>query len=116
MRVLAVALLASSLLFVGAGAGATRGAEETRPTLKLVGTSPVEIRAAGFRSRERVRVVVVTDDRAAKRVRAGVRGGFAVTFADLSVDRCSGLFVSAVGAHGSRASLKRPHVYCPPSL
>jgi hypothetical protein len=79
-------------------------------------TAPLQVRATGFRSGERAWVRVITPKTASKRVTANTAGVFVAGFAGVSIDRCSGFTITAVGARGSRAILKRPQTYCPPSL
>lgn len=116
MRVAAATALGLSLVFVGAGSGAGPSSQTGRPTLKLMRPSPLQVKATGFHAAERVRVVAVVDRRITKRVSASALGAFTLRFPGVSVDRCSGFAIFAVGARGSRASLTRPHVYCPPPL
>jgi hypothetical protein len=105
MLLVAVAVLAVATL------ASARAA--TRPALRLMDASPVAFRGVGFKPHERVRVSVYAGERAAKRVTAGVRGGFVVRFSSLDPNACSGFFASAVGNEGSRASFKRAPGMCP---
>ena len=102
---------------IGTAAGATSTASSTkRPSLKLIRPTPLTVSATAFKPAERVVVRVIGSDPAMRRVRASGRGSFVVTFAEVSMDRCSGVAFTAVGARGSRAVLKRPETYCPPPL
>lgn len=105
MLLVAVAVLAVATL------ASARAA--TRPTLRLMDASPVAFRGIGFKPHERVRVSVYAGGRVAKRVTAGVRGGFVVRFSSLDPNACSGFWASAVGDKGSRASFKRSPGMCP---
>jgi hypothetical protein len=84
-----------------------------RPALRLMDASPVAFRGTGFKPHERVRVSVYAGGRAAKRVEAGVRGGFVVRFSSLDPNACSGFSALAIGNEGSRASFKRAPGMCP---
>jgi hypothetical protein len=103
-------LVAAAVLAVATLASARAA---TRPALRLMDASPVAFRGVGFKPHERVHVSVYAGGRAAKRVAAGVRGGFIVRFAGLDPNACSGFFASAVGNEGSRASFKRAPGMCP---
>lgn len=112
-RIAAITIaLALTLMAVGAGGSST----SKRPVLKLAQNAPLLVKATGFKSAEQVRVRLIAPKPAAKRVSATATGTFAVTFQDVSIDRCSSLSIVAVGARGSRASLKRADVECPPRL
>jgi hypothetical protein len=71
-----------------------------RATLKIVGIDPVAVAGRAFKSGERVRV---SADGRHKRVTAGARGGFKVSFPQASA--CDGLVVVARGSEGSRATV-----------
>jgi hypothetical protein len=117
MRI-ALTVVTALVLAVSASAmgGARDAAAPNRATLRLVDRAPLKLLGKGFQARERVRVTVSVRRRTAKRVIASPAGTFVVAFADVSVDRCSGLTAVAVGARGSRASLKLPQPQCPPRL
>jgi hypothetical protein len=110
-----VLLVAATLAIAGsAGATHTKGA---RPLLRLTDSQPVKLSGLRFLPTERVRVAVVAGTaRRSRLVRATRAGRFVATFSDLSADRCSGLFASAVGVRGSRATFKLVPVGCPPPL
>jgi hypothetical protein len=87
----------------------------TAPSLRLVDSSPLTVRGVAFKAHERVRVTAYLESGTLQAaLRAGPRGGFTVTFEEIAV-RC-GFTVQAVGAGGSRASLKLPQPACPPPL
>ena len=102
-----VAVVAATLALVLTGLAA--GSSSARhASLRLVTVSPLQVGGAGFRARERVRIVATAAQvSVVKRVRASRRGAFAVTFA-FNAAPCAGLKVVAVGSAGSRATLKRP--------
>ena len=54
----------------------------TRPAVRIVGLQPVVLKGSDFASQERVRLTVRVGERSsvAKRLRAGARGRFMVTF------------------------------------
>ena len=69
-------------------------------------TDPLTVRAAGFKARERVKLVVSSPfDVATRVVRADARGRFRVTFR-ISFDRCDAFIVRATGQRGTRARLQ----------
>lgn len=121
MKLAVTGIAALALVSSGIGLGAVQQEETTgaRATVTLVSLAPPAVRGAHFKNRERVRVTFVSGaTRAVRTVRSGRGGGFTVALAsDVVLDRCGDLLlVSAVGARGSRASLKRPLPDCPPSL
>jgi hypothetical protein len=71
-----------------------------RATLEIVAIEPVAVAGRAFKSGERVRV---SADGRHKRVTAGSRGGFRVSFPRARV--CEGLVVVARGSEGSRATV-----------
>lgn len=111
-----------AVLLGAAGAAATvvlalPSAAAAPESLRLFHRSPVELAGRDFVARERVRVRVTTaGERAVRRVRASRSGSFRVTFSSVDVDRCSGLSAVATGSRGSRATLKRVPLECPPPL
>jgi hypothetical protein len=102
------ALVAAPLLVVASTAFAAVG----NPSVRVTHTDPVVVRGVSFQPGERVTVqfVIRGGERATRLVRAGVRGGFAATFASLSVTECDRFNVRALGWRGSRAS----YVQLPP--
>jgi hypothetical protein len=95
-----------------------RAAAAATPALRLLDSSPVRFAGRGFAPGERVRVrASAAGSSRTRRVSAGARGRFRVTFRHLSHDRCSGLLIArAIGSEGRRASYKRPQPQCPPPL
>jgi hypothetical protein len=116
MRLALTVIVALALAASGSAAQANERSTSGRATLKLVNKAPLKLRGSGFLTRERVRITVSAQRRTTKRVIASARGSFVVAFSDVVVDRCHGLTVVAVGAGGSRASLKLPQPHCPPPL
>lgn len=103
-------LLALAVLAPVAAARST-----SHPALRIADRQPLAVVGTGFRASERVRVTVVTSSRAVRTVVASRAGVFRVTFAaGEERDRCSGLFVRAVGARGSLAVAKLPQPMCLP--
>jgi hypothetical protein len=96
-----VVLVATSALAAAAIAAA-------RPTIRLADDHPVVVAGTGFKARERVLVRLTIHGKStyARRITAGTRGGFRVTFAGQSVPDCGGYVVAASGSRGSRASLR----------
>jgi hypothetical protein len=74
------------------------------PSLHVVSIRPFKVRGLDFRPRELVRVVVVSDVRSVRVVRATVSGGFLADFGALRIDPCTGFTVVAKGDRGSRAA------------
>jgi hypothetical protein len=111
-----------AVLLAAAAAAATAvialpSAAAAPESLRLVQRSPLVLSGRDFVARERVRVRVTTaGDRAVRRVRASRSGAFRLTFSGLDFDRCNGLSAVATGSQGSRATLKRVPLECPPSL
>lgn len=85
----------------------------THPTLRLMDAEPVAFHGAGFKARERVRVVVVAGTRAAKSVTASAGGSFVVRFTGVGASSCAGFTATAIGNDGSRATFKRAPGQCP---
>jgi hypothetical protein len=79
------------------------------PALRLLSRHPVTIRGRSFHPGERVRLrlnVPSTGTRRLKTGSAGATGTFTVAFRGLAVGKCTAFSVTAIGATGSRASLK----------
>jgi hypothetical protein len=101
--VLVIAVLAGGGLLANARSG------ERRPVVRLLDRSPVKVAGRAFAVRERVsvRVTVVGLSRFSKRVRSGAAGAFTAVFPQRTIPECAGFVVTAVGARGSRATLRR---------
>jgi hypothetical protein len=104
LNVCAVALTLSALAtvyFVG-----TVTAASSRPSVTLLGVSPLKVGGTGFGSRASVRVKATWSGRtAAKTVRASTTGQIAVAFpASLTVVACRTLRLDALAANGRIAS------------
>ena len=109
---LAAAVVVTLLAMVGLAAGAS----DRTPRLTLRDHSPLTVRGTQFAGGERVRVSVRTPALSVRTVGARSDGTFVVTFAGVSVDRCSVIRIAAAGAGGSRAGLKLlPAPLCPPA-
>jgi hypothetical protein len=104
-----VVVLAASLLGLGV---ADAVPATTHATLRLMDAAPVAFRGTGFKTRERVRVVVTAKTRVAKSVTASTGGVFVVHFAGMDESSCVGFTATAVGSDGSRASFKRAPGQC----
>lgn len=87
---------------------ATSSTWRAKPTLRVVGASPLVVGGNHFQSRERVRVDVVSEGGLVKRVVAGAAGGFTARFDTIFLTRCEALLIKATGSNGSLALLKRP--------
>ena len=109
---LGIALLAALTASTSAGAEAT-----ARASLKLTDRAPLTVRGAHFRRYERVTVTARVGVVRRVVVRASATGAFVARFQGVRLDRCDTVVVSAVGATGSRATLKTAApLLCPPPL
>ncbi len=87
-----------------------------KPAIHTLAMSPLVARGVHFKPRERVRVrVISTSVTASRKAVVGAGGSFTVTFAGVSIDRCIGYSLSAVGTSGDRAVLKFPAPGCAPA-
>jgi hypothetical protein len=116
MRTGLLIALSLGIVAVGAAAAAGEREESAKAKLRLVRGAPLTLRGMQFDPHESVRLVVTARRRITKRLKANEAGSFVVGFRGLSVNRCQGFTALAVGASGSRASVTRPNVYCPPPL
>jgi hypothetical protein len=106
-----IALVGAAVLLIGLPA---RGA--TPAKLKVLDLAPVRVAGEGFRAGEATTVFLSQPRNAQRRARASKTGTFVVVFRSVNVDRCnSGVLVRAVGARGSRATVKLVPRLCPPS-
>jgi hypothetical protein len=89
------------------GLGATQApAGESEPALELVKTRPVTVHGTGFRSEERIRVVLRRPSGVSReKARASTGGEFTSTFSGAEIDRCDRFTIKARGRAGSRATL-----------
>jgi hypothetical protein len=110
MRVLA---LLAVVIAAGVGSAMSSAAGEARPVLRLVDSSPVTFRGAGFEAYEHVRVVLAEKTRTVRRVVASAEGRFLVRFPGADANECTGFSAVAVGDRGSRATYKRAPGQCP---
>jgi hypothetical protein len=108
-------IAAAALSLAVFGSAASGGESGGKPALKLVRGAPLTLRGTRFVSGERVRVSASSGRTSTRRVNANGSGLFVVRF-PFGYDRCNGLLVTAVGSDGSRATLKRPELLCPPRL
>lgn len=109
-----VLLLAGLALFAASGDVSAATQSSTKPTLQLVDRSPLTVRGAHFKLRERVRLTASTDNGTATRVtRTTRRGVFSVNFGTLGQSPCATITIKAAGAKGDRATLV---VKPPPSI
>jgi hypothetical protein len=112
MRVIAVALVLAALLAASCARAATQG---SRPTLRIASDKPFVVVGTGFRSGERVKLLVSTPKPDVRTVRAGSRGRFRLVLR-VALPWCGGaLVVQAIGAHGSRATVDRSAPDCAPT-
>jgi hypothetical protein len=101
-----VLLLAGLALLVASRDVAAATQSPPKATLQLVDRSPLTVRGAHFKLRERVRVTASTDNDTATRVaRTTRRGVFSVDFGTLGKDPCATITIKAAGAKGDRATL-----------
>jgi hypothetical protein len=87
------------------------------PRLALTQARPPAVSGRHFRAREHVSLVLHQPSGATRRrARAGRHGAFRKAFTGVTVDRCSGFWVSATGSAGSHATLvRRALPQCPPA-
>lgn len=107
-----------ALLVVLALAGVA-SAGTTKATLRIVDTTSITIRGAGFHAEQAVRIAVSQGGRVILRrtARAGSRGGFTAVLAVAPRHRCGGdLAITARDASGRLAAAKLPLPDCPPPL
>ena len=101
-----VLLLAGLALLVASPDVSAATQSPPQATLQLVASTPLTVRAAHFKLRERVRVTASTDSDTATRVtRTTRRGVFSVDFGTLGKDPCATITIKAAGAKGDRATL-----------
>jgi hypothetical protein len=98
-------LAAVVIAFVWASAGPSSAARP-KPHLRLLDRAPLTLKGTYFRARERVRVTVTTTETQTRVVRASRVGSFTTQFDNVTIGRCGGLAVRAVGAQGAQATLK----------
>jgi hypothetical protein len=78
------------------------------PTLRLMKTNPVAVKATGFHARESVRIVVRAGQAVTRSTtRANDHGRFTATVRGAVAPACVSLVVTATGADGSRAVYRR---------
>lgn len=77
-----------------------------KPQLKVLATRPLVVQGTHFQAGERVRVTAKTSGAATRTVRATAAGSFKATFSSVSVGRCEGATITAVGVARDRATSK----------
>jgi len=97
---------------LAAAVAAPAGATTSKPQLRVDASSPLRIQGLGFRPGEHVTVALVAPVHRVRRASATGRGTFVVDFG-ITRDRCSGLFIRAIGASGDHAVV-RALPQCPP--
>lgn len=105
-----------SALLAGLALAAAAGAGTTKATLRVVDTTPLTIRGAGFHAEQSVRVSVTQAGRLLLRrsVRSGRLGGFTAVLATPAAHRCGGdIAITARDASGRLALAKLPRPDCP---
>jgi hypothetical protein len=108
MRAALLGVMLVALLIVSS----TYGGRDIDPRLAFVSYEPVVVAGSGFRSYERIRVLV-SPGPVTRTIRAGRLGRFRVTVRT-SFPRCGGLVVQALGSRGSRAMIDRAGIDCAP--
>ena len=101
-------IVLSALLAVSC---ANAGTERAAPHLRIVSDRPFVAVGSGFRPDERVRLLVTAPGPATRAVRAGRLGRFRVVFS-ITLTRCGGVVIQAVGNLGSRAMVDRTGPDC----
>ncbi len=104
-RVLLFIATAVTLAAAGAVTAATRS--PASPALQLVDRSPLTVRGAHFKLRERVRVTASTGESTAIRVTRTTRlvGVFSVDFGTFAENPCATITIKAAGSKGDGARL-----------
>lgn len=92
------------LLVVALVLGTQTGA--AHPRLSVPAQRPFTVDGTGFRSGERVSLVVRARNRVSRTVAAGPAGRFHARMPAVRLGSCPAFFVRATGSQGSRASLK----------
>jgi hypothetical protein len=106
-------LLFCALAAVGCASAEGRGeARPVRVSVSVLSTSPVAVRGAGFKPRERIVVNVVAGVHLRKQTTATAGGAFRLVFGRLKPNACAGISISAVGTRGSRAEYRRSPGVC----
>jgi hypothetical protein len=103
MRGLGLTAFVIALVWTSAGFSAT---PRPKPHLRLLDRAPLTLKGTNFRARERVRVTVTTTDAQTRTVRTSRAGSFIAQFDGVTIGRCGGLSVRAVGARAEQATLK----------
>jgi len=106
LRTIAVVLALGCVVSAGASASATA------PTLRLRSFAPLSVSGAHFQSGEQVRVALQSGMPHVMHVRATDRGTFVAVFPRVTVERCDGLVVKAVGSKGSSTVLRLLPLMC----
>ena len=70
-------------------------------------TTPFTVRGTGFQARERVVVTLVSGKTHKRTAVVSPAGAFTVTFSSVDVGACDPYVVRAIGAMGSKATLRR---------
>jgi hypothetical protein len=127
MLAILIVLIACGTMATSISAGRTGSAGSTgKAYLRLVDREPLTVQGRAFKAREQVRVVASVpesgktlaagSDIVRRTVRATVTGSFRVVFSEITVDRCSLVRVTSVGARGSMAVMKvLPSPMCTPA-
>jgi hypothetical protein len=102
---------ASSVLLAASGAQA--GTDRAVPLLRITSDRPFVVVGTGFRSDERVRLLVTAPEPATRTVRASASGRFRIVLG-VALGRCGGVVVQALGRRGSRATVDRAGPDCAP--
>ena len=96
------------LACVALAAGSTSAASPTaRPRLQALDLQPLVVRGTAFRPYERVKLILSADVATGKTLKASGTGRFVTRFRAVSVGRCEGFVLQALGSRGSRAKLER---------
>jgi hypothetical protein len=108
-----VFVLIAVVALVAAAPSSTSQARE-HASLTLGSLHPLSVSGHHFRRRERVRVVVRSDDGGplVHTLRASRSGAFSTTFPSAGSGPCARLTVTATGRQGSRATLHMMHPDC----
>lgn len=100
------------MLALGGVLAAGAPAASTAPALQVRSFAPFSVTGTHFQPWEHVHVTLGSRAAHVMRVRATARGTFVATFRGVTVERCDGYVVRAVGSKGSVAVARARPLMC----
>jgi hypothetical protein len=101
-------VVAGVIASLALAAGSTTSASLTgRPTLHALDLQPLVVRGTAFRPFERVKLILSAEVATIRTLKASRTGTFSTRFPGVTVGRCGGFVLQALGSRGSRARLER---------